>query len=161
MLVVNYSLREWFLQFSVSTRNSRKIPARNFPSLADWGFPKTIDKLRHSTAVSVSNPPRSKLNRQRTFYRKRRGPRDHKHRGSAYGVSLATIICLLTFSSDIPLRCNVVYILAAMKLITITFPYYRFVSFSLSLSLSLSWSVCTCTHAHTHVQTHKGVVRFW
>lgn len=55
--------------------------------------------------------PRSKL-LQRTFYRGREGPpRDHKHRRSAYGVSLATIICLPMFSNGIPLRFNVTRIL--------------------------------------------------
>lgn len=37
--------------------------------------------------------------------------RDHKHRRSAYGVSLATIICLPMFSNGIPLRFNVTRIL--------------------------------------------------
>lgn len=55
--------------------------------------------------------PRSKL-LQRTFYRGREGPpRDHKHRRSVYGVSLATIICLPMFSNGIPLRFNVTRIL--------------------------------------------------
>lgn len=54
---------------------------------------------------------RSKL-LQRTFYRGREGPpRDHKHRRSAYGVSLATIICLPMFSNGILLRFNVTRIL--------------------------------------------------
>lgn len=98
--------------------------------------------IRDSPPVSTTDP-RSKLS-QRAFYRKGRGPRDHKHRRSAYGVSLATIICLLAFSNDIPLQCYVACILAAMKLATTTFPHCR-------------PAPPPSRTAHTHVQTHKGL----
>lgn len=132
MLVINCSLREWFLQLSVS---------RGFTGRPGISKKRSINS---DSSFHVCFSQRSKLNRQRTFYRKRRGPRDHKHRGSAYGVSLATIICLLAFSSDTPLRCNVVCILAAMRLITSTFPHYRFVSLSLFVRL----------HLHTRTRTN-------
>ena len=113
--------------------------------------------INSDSSFHVCFSQRSKLNRQRTFYRKRRGPRDHNHRGSAYGVSLATVICLLAFSSDIPLRCVHTGSHEAdyLHLSPLSFR----LSLSLSLTHTLSSSICTCTHAH--VQTHKGIVRSW
>lgn len=84
---------------------------------------------------------------QRVFCPNRRGSPAHKHRRSAYGVSLAKIMCLLPYRQYTIACYNVICIPETMNPTTTTFPRRRSFSFPLLVDTRINVCLFRCTLA--------------